>query len=373
MKLKSKKVYLFCLIFILIFSLSTLAFASNQSPNTDVADSIEILNILHYNGYSNEDISKTEEFGGCYIDEKGNPVILVTNDDYKNIKDLLKSKDYKVKKVNNSNNQLLKIYKELTSIMPDLYEQGITISKVELNTVENRVDLYIPVMYIELEKYYDSQFINIVISDNEFVATSTSITNGTEVKTSQYYNSQWYTGYSTFSFGAVKNGQRGVVVAGHAAQSVGDRVYYNNNLIGTVESTSLTTTNVNSDASFVPITNSNYDASDDLSTRSIDYVGGPFYVGMPVTTFGKNTGVKSTTIAGTMSSVPFITYPGNYYHVYTNLYTLNYLAVEGDSGGPVMYNNNLLGTIVGKGSSVTYYDNVSNIISDLNLDYVITN
>ena len=335
-------------------------------------------------------VSKSSElddiYGGSYIDELGELVILVTDKSKKNIMSgiLGSNEDATYLEVKNSYSKLLSVKETIEEKYKDNYRDHNndmleSIREVYIDDMNNSVVVCMAAMSDDKIKAFKKTISNeesISFEQiDELTNETTTLKTGQEIKIdvsgTYYLYSIGFRAYKSTSAGTIY----GFVTSAHS-NSVGDDVYDpSGNLIGVVEDREYSG---DVDAAFVEITE-DYDVSNTIKysdssggTTGADTISGSYYItsiatGSTVYKCGRSTYLTSGSVKSSSSSW---TVNGN---TFTDLVKCDYNSAGGDSGGVVYtyYNggHKLLGVHKGSSSFLlwrsSYAVQADNIISTI--------
>lgn len=319
-----------------------------------------------------------EYYGGAYIDENGELVVLVT--------EMTNSVNAEVQQVTNdssqvstelcevSYNEMCYVIDFLTDRMEMLRNQGVVIDSICDNIMDGKVIVSIIDLNQSKEEvvreYIDCEFLEFVNSDG-MESTANSVGGGYGIASDN--------GTSTAGFAAVyQSGETvGLVAAGHAFQNFGDKAYYNGEYIGFVWETAYYDGST-ADAAFIT-------PDSDVEITGILKNGGHVFGGFttvyPVNStiymYGNVSKLQSGKITSTSSSV--------YYNeldiTFKKQCVATYSSQKGDSGAPILFFDGNYGgksyyVICGvqsgynKTKGVSFYSPYGNIVNELGITCV---
>lgn len=275
-----------------------------------------------------------EYYGGAYIDEKGELVVLVTemtnsvNAEVRQVTD--NSSQVYIESCEVSYNEMCYVIDYLTEKIDALRNQGIIIESISDDIMNGNVTVSIVNLTEEKEKnvrdLIDCSFLEFV--NSESVEEDASSVGGG-------YGINSTTGSSTAGFAAIdtSSGSIGLVVAGHAFPNFADYAYYNNEFVGFVWTTAYYDGST-ADASFIM-------ADGDVEITSIlkngGYIMGASTFDAPVNTtvylYGNKSGLQSGKITSSNTTLT-ITSTGM---KFTHQCAASYSSQSGDSGAPVLF------------------------------------
>ncbi len=321
-------------------------------------------------------------FGGAYLNDNGELVVLLTSNTYENrkkIKEYTGNSNIAIESCKFSYNELTHAISTINNHLDELQERGAGISSMYRDVVNNCVIINVRNLNsdkeAEIRKIVNTDFMVIRNTDeiNEYQsATATDMKGGYELLNTSTLKK------ASLGFGAVRNGVRGYVTASHFCRSVGQQVSYNGTVIGTVKQSGYYQ-NSYADASFI-------EANDTANPTSM--VMGGYYctatstLEYPCNTsilmYGKESGLQS----GTIYYYDYTYVPlNNEYITVTDHVAARYTSVSGDSGAPVFIytgwnNGRHTCTLIGIHTASTFhtYDEANsvfckygNIVSMLNV------
>lgn len=278
-----------------------------------------------------------ENFAGTFVDELGDLNINIAEkqrDSEKNLKDYLKDSNIKFHNVKYSVSELDNAISCLNEIMI-----SHDINMIERDDKSNKVYVYIKNInnskIINIKKSIERPFIVFKESTDNISLTISDVINGDAFSTPS--------GAATLGIGAKKSdGTIGYIIPGHTPDAVGTSVKYGTDTIGTI---SQKVFGGSTDAAFVKKTGTSWQPSKKLNgTTNINYMPtadiytqvntmSSYAQGMSIYKWGKQTFKTSGTILSnnfsyTVDGVAF-----------TNMVKSSYMAIGGDSGAPVGYQN----------------------------------
>jgi len=350
-----KRLLIFVLITIVTFGCLKGNIKANQETRLiNQEKSLKEYNKL-INNISEEDLG--EDFGGCYIDDSGNLVVLITSENaiiVNKFKKLTENNSLKTKEVKYSYGHLKKVIDYLNENHEKLFNQGIEIYSVKDDVINNQVIVglksFDKEIEKELKKILKTDAIVLVLDDKLVSTEAYNVAGGTKISNSTLARSatlgfcasrQKYLGYGQYKT------IYGFVTATHGKWSVGNNINIsgNSDLFGKLE---LQVISGNCDATFVEKSSSLAVLTDDVSYTDIDSVHmSSLPVGTYVTAYAPNQGVNTGKILSTSASCTF-----DVGYAY-DLVQCDYKAIPGDSGAPIMYGKQLLG--IHKGGDTTEY------------------
>ncbi len=380
-----KKIILVILSVMILFSTFVVSSAANMGDISNrevneiqaIENHVKILEYYQKNNFRN--------FAGTYIDEEGYlNVNLVGNqavesNDEKSLKNILGASNVKFHNVTYSINDLDGAIASLNKIMVDQ-----DISMIERDDQSNKVYVYLKdvngTKINDIKKIIDSPFIEFRESSAEITLTASNITNGAAFSTTS--------GTATIGLGARKSdGTIGYIIPGHVPDAVGTSVRYGSDVIGTI---SQKVFGGGTDAAFVTKSGTSWQPSKKLNGTTLinslytqdEYTSvntmSSYAQNMTIYKWGQRSGktvgkILSNNFSYTVNGVAF-----------TNMVKADYIAIEGDSGAPVGYQNSTSSnqnkyTIIGTQSasaldssgnwgsgSYSIFSKILNVLSSLN-------
>lgn len=390
MKRKLKVILTLCLVSAISLSLFSVS-SGNSSRNQQNKETNQLTALKYYkdikdmfkNKYNKDN---ADYYAGSYIDDNGD-LNVITTDDGKELKDLLKTDKVKFNKAKYSYNYLDNIVKTLNSKMIDLEISGMGIDEEK-----NKVLIYLKDLNDDkvnkIKKVMDCQAVEFINRDTTSTSKFTSTTEVINGKICSSKLSSTKIEKYTLGFAAKKSdGTVGFIIPGHVGSAVGTKVYYNNTTASGNDCGVISTKVLggNCDASFVKrnkytypweifwkATNKldSYGVYDDIYTNAFDnYIQGQ-YINFYGSTCGHQNGrILMASYSEVVSNISM-----------TDMVKCDYMAIHGDSGGPVWFNfpakNYLMGTqsfsgnldangLWVSGSSYSAFSKINNICSRL--------
>lgn len=318
--------------------------------------------------------SYPEYYGGAYIDDNGELVVLVTEITNSINSKVRQATDYSPQVSTElcevSYNEMCYVIDFLTDKMDELRNQGVVIESIRDDIINGNVVIAIVNLTYEKEqairKMIDCDFLKFENSTG-FNDEATNVSGG--------YRLARGTHYSTASFAATLNGKNGLVVSGHGFPSVGNAAYYNGVKIGEVSKTAYKN-NSKADASFVP-------ATGNVTITAVLKNGGHIMSGSmldpPVNSTVYMYGAKSGLTSGKITS---INYTSNYKDgtVIVKQCLATYSSQDGDSGAPILYYEGnyggktyytIRGIHTGSASSGKVFSSYKNIVDELGITCIL--
>lgn len=342
-----------------------------KSDEIDIYDYDEISNFMKKNKltntFSNKSFNKEktfeydeykDDYAGSYVKD-GKLIILKTNS----------NKMPSTLKLNNSNQEKIVKFSmnQLNETMNDinLYKKYNGDTHIARQFNFYWIDIENNRIVVEFDELSDNniELFKENVSDNECI-TFKQIQSKPKEEVNAYPGSKIVigSGGSSIGYRATKNGVKGLVISGHAG-NVGNNVYLNGTLIGTVESKK---NSGNVDAAFVK-TNNSVNLSNTVNSSTLSNNVQNLNVGVDVMKKGFSTGTTTGKVTKSNVSVTFngVSFFG--------LVGANYNSQNGDSGGLVYFKvpgENLLNTVgIHKGTAgdTKIYSKASEINKSLNL------
>ena len=313
-----------------------------------------------------------EYYGGAFVDDNGELVVLVTEITNSVNKEIYQvtdgSSQVSTELCEVSYNEMCYVIDLLTDKIDILRKQGIIIESISDDIMNGNVTVSVVDLNIEKEeiirKLIDCDFLEFENSkgfvDEESVGGGYGITSSS--------------GSSTAGFAATLNGKKGLVVAGHAFPTVGKIAYYNGSQIGKVTVTSYKN-NSTADAAFIPATGN---VSITAILKNNGHIMSGSTIDTPVNTTVYMFGNKSNLQSGKILSTN-VTTTNKEGIVFTKQCTANYSSQSGDSGAPVLfYEGNfggkscytILGIHKGSSSSCKTFSPYKNIVNELGISCI---
>lgn len=312
--------------------------------------------------------SDLDYYGGCYIDDYGDLVVLVTDSKKEKIDKVKKTTEndqIKTRKVKYSYLELESIIRFVNENHEKLKDDNVEIMSVTDDVINNRVIIGIKNIdkksVTNFKKYIKSDAIVFVEENEVEKSESYNVKGGVEIDNKTLGRSatlgfcatrQKYLGYGQYET------VEGFVTASHGKWNVGDTIKLdgNSDKFGEIE---LQVLSANCDATFIEKTSSNAVLTDDVSYTDIDSVHmSSLPVGTYVTIYASQQGTNTGRILSTSASRTFDV--GWAY----DLVKCDYSAIGGDSGAPVMYGKQLLGIHKG-GTTAEYFTKYSQVQGSL--------
>lgn len=279
-----------------------------------------------------------DNYGGAYIDEKGELVVLLVENSAEEIGVIQAdtgNTSIKTVSCEYSYNDLVLVINQINDNLDFFSNNGISITEMYEDVYANRVKIGV----LDLDKEKENiirQVIDLPCMEffraNELCCTTTAIDveGGDEI---QGYDGQ----ASTLGFGATRNGIEGFVIAGHHGDDIGELIKRGDTVIGYVTATAFADQST-ADAAFITKTadvNSTYEidayACHYLATSISDMP-----IGTVVYAYGSQTGLTSGKVVSNLALVSYDLNNDDITDVQLKLQSLaEYTVVSGDSGAPV--------------------------------------
>lgn len=316
-------------------------------------------------------LSFPDYYGGSYIDENNNFVILVKGDvdEYKeDFVNRTKSNNFKLNSCDNSYLLLNNTIEQLNKIVQDESKQ-ILLRDVKLYSFgilddSNQIFIGLGDCSEQNVQRFKGELMDkpfFVFKELEMSKAEAYLNPGGMVHTA--------TQEGSIGYAARLNGVPGIVIAGHLA-AVGEKLYYGyyNDYLGTVTKSSV---GGSIDAAFCPVQNTSlYTFTNTTAEGKVLGSEGMSYMGLNVAKEGKSTGRTIGKITATNTSVSL--WLGDRYEYLIGITQCDYESTSGDSGGVVYtdnYNNSLLGIHAGGNNTTTYFIPAASINSAFGLRY----
>ena len=277
-----------------------------------------------------------DNYGGAYIDEEGNLIVLQVNPSSQSVrqtKTITSNNDLTILDCEYSFNELISVITTINDSLEYLLQQNIIITSMYEDVYSNRVIIDVLNLTSEKETLIRS-LINspcMVIQNSSCREQFTSVTDlkgGDEI-----YNSE---DSSTLGFCATKQGTEGFVISGHVGDKFGEVFYSTGRNIGTVTDTAYYNRSC-ADAAYVT-KSSAVNTTNLIGIFKCHYLASElsdFPVGAQVSKFGIKTGITTGQILSnyhTSYTVKDSTSVGYYF---IQQATASFEVYDGDSGGPV--------------------------------------
>lgn len=315
-----------------------------------------------------------EYYGGAYIDDNGELVVLVTEMTNPVNSKVRQATDYSsqvsTELCDVSYNEMCYVIDFLTDKMEELRKEGVVIESIRDDIINGNVVITIVNLTYEKE-----QEIRKIIDCNFLEFENSTGINDEATNVSGGYRITSSTGYSTACFAATRNGQTGLVVSGHAFPSVGKVAYYNGVKIGEVSKTAYKN-NSKADASFVH-------ATGNVTITAVLKNGGHIMSGSmldpPVNSTVYMYGTESGLTSGKITSIN-VSIKAEDGTTFIAQCLANYASQDGDSGAPILYYEGNYGgktyyTIRGIHRSSTYagksFSPYKNIVDELGITCIV--
>ncbi len=298
-----------------------------------------------------------ENYGGAYIDENGELVVLLVNqsaEKNEQVRDITGNSELLILECKYSFNELMNVIDTVNANLEYFLGKGIIISSMYEDVYKNSV--YIDVIDLNEEKeLIIREVVNSPCMRINNCAEYARNDEAISIKGGVSINSE-DGGWSTLGFCASSQDGNGFVIAGHAGDVVGEKFYHAETYIGEVTQTAYYSGST-ADAAFV-VKSSNVETTNVVGAFKCRYRAtsiADYPVGATITKLGATTGTTSGTI---LSNHFTVTTTGGYF---LGQVKTSYDSEGGDSGGPVyiaadVVNGNITCKLLGihKGSSSTY-------------------
>lgn len=288
---------------------------------------------------SNSEQIYDSNYGGAYIDDNGELVVLLVRQDAHSINEIQTyagNDSLKTQECEYSFNELLSVINVVNDNLDYLYENGIIISEMYEDVYNNMV--YIGVVELTADKEQmirdiaNSTCVNIYNQVEQNIDTSgVNIKGGDAITSNKDGNS------STIGFCATRNGVEGFVISGHAGNEEGEAFSSSGVLLGTVTDTAYFN-NSHADAAFVE-KSAYVNTSDLVNVYKCRYVETDLD-SYPVGTVVYKYGISSKQTSGKVLHNFVTCYSNGKY--FKNQSSTDFKVEAGDSGGPVY----IIGSVV---------------------------
>ena len=278
-------------------------------------------------------------YGGAYIDDNGNLVVLLTDNTYptrQKIKDYTRDSLIQTKTCKYSYNEIMNVINTLNSHLDELRDCGADLNSIYSDPKNNRVIISIRNLndYKEslVRDIIDAEFMVFQNAEEEFEmqsGTSISMQGGSTI-----YNTSTKKN-ATLGFCAIRNGKKGYVTASHFAKKVGQQISYNGTVIGTVTQTQYYN-NATADAAFIESNGAaiptgtilgGYHCTSTISLSELQYPQD-----VTILLYGMTSGLQQGKLL--YPSFTYIPYSREEYTVVDHALA-DYKSVDTDSGGPI--------------------------------------
>jgi len=394
----SKKFFSLLVVSVLVFNICFSVFADTTKTNGDlVKEEIEesqdlssfhekakkqekavneynkLMNSIHDSNKRSSDEAFPEYYGGAFIDENDDLVVLVTTKEKsgkEKVKEATENSDTKIKEAKHSYNDLLKIQTKVEKTYTSLYKKNNEdveiksilddITGIYIDDKGNQVVVQIKELSVEKEELFNKLFGNseLIVFEDGFTYSDTAIDwrPGRKIYSDTGYLS---TGYSAYSYNSSGSKIYGFVTAGHSFSN-GDEVYTSSSRSSVLGICRSSKNSGSVDAAFIEITSSTYENSNKVyySDSSGAGSGVTLKAGEYTTSVAQGekvykAGAKTYLTEGTvLSSSHSETFSGK---VFTDLLKASTLNLGGDSGGVayIYHNGNYVvcGTMKGSNHS----------------------
>lgn len=344
------------------------------------AESIQQYNqLLHKLGVESENSFRSQAaagkakyddcFGGAYLNENGELVVLLTSDTAENrkrIREYTGNPGIITESCKFSYNELTEVIGTINSHLDELLERGADLGSMYRDVMNNCIVIKVRDLNeykeAEIRKVVDSGCMVIRNTDEEIEYQSgrTSDTKGGHeiINTST-------SGTATLGFGAVRNGVKGYVTASHFCRSIGQQVSYDGTVIGTVKQSGYYP-NSYADAAFIE--------SNGAMNPTSAFMGGYYCTAASTTEYPQNTSILMYGKVSGMQSGTIYYYDYTYvplnkeYITVTDHVAAKYKSAQGDSGAPVFIytgwnNGRHTCTLIGTHTASTFhaYDEANSV------------
>lgn len=271
-------------------------------------------------------------YGGAYIDDDGELVVLLVNPDDGNINTIqtyAENSALKTEDCEYSYNELLFVIESINGNLDYLQKNGIIISEMYEDIYSNRVHIGVceltDAKECVIREIVDSQCM-VIYNQTERIddLSGIDVEGGGEVSGNEDSTC------STLGFCAKRNGVEGFIISGHVGDVVGETYNYSGVLLGSVIATSYYNQST-ADAAFVA-KSSYVNTTDEIGAFKCHYLAtdiSDYPVGASISKYGRTTGITS----GNIKNNNFTSYSDGVYFV--NQTTATFKVEGGDSGGPV--------------------------------------
>lgn len=297
-----------------------------------------------------------ENYGGSYIDENGELVVILVNTqetECNKIRSVTENNSIKIEKCQYSYNELMRVIDTIADNFDYLLEYDVGIAKMYEDVYTNSVQIGVHKLDAEKEakirEIVDSPCMNIFNVDNLVEYQSSS-----EIKAGDTIVSALTRNGGTVGFCATRNGKEGIVTAGHLAYQDYEIMMFEDKFFGHVEVSSFRVGS-NADAGFV-VKECSKNSSYMIDVYACHYLAMSDYdvpVGKAIYKYGISTGMTNGTIKSTHGYTSGdINGDGIIDSYIEEQVVADYNAEEGDSGGPVfstmgLYNGRITCKLLG--------------------------
>lgn len=294
-----------------------------------------------------------ESYGGAYINENGELVVLLTENVDKNrrmIQEYTEDDSIITKTCFYSYNELMEVIDTLNGELRNLAEQGVLVDEMYDDVSLNRVIIRVRNLNDEKE-----QLVRDIIDSGCMVFRNSE--QGAVLQEGLCGGLGIVSGDnglpSTLGFCATRNGVEGYVTAGHSANRIGEEFTYNGEVIGEVTHTGWYH-NTTADAGFIQAKKGGTLTNYIMGHRCIGATGYEYPSGPQISMYGQKSGLQRGTIESYHSSFNESLDFGEYTTI--DHARATYKSQEGDSGAPIFlyegsYDGESLCTLIGIHSS----------------------
>ncbi|MCH5272960.1 MAG: trypsin-like serine protease [Lachnospiraceae bacterium] len=277
-------------------------------------------------------------FGGAYLNDNGELVVLLTGNTYANralVKEYTANPDTITKTCTYSYNELNRVVYTMNEHLEELREKGVKISSMYTDVMNNCVVIKVRGAdrdaEAEIRKIVDSGCMIIQTTDEiieyQDADSQAEIKGGYEI-----YNVDRGK-VATLGFCAMRNGKKGYVTAGHFCPSIGQKVSYNGTVIGTVTQSGYYQ-NTYADAAFIESNGAANPTNMIMSYQCFSASTYEYPQNTSILMYGRSSGL----VHGTIYSYNYTYVPLNpEEYTSTDHVLATYTSQRGDSGGPVFF------------------------------------
>lgn len=275
-------------------------------------------------------------FGGAYLNEVGELVVLLTSDTYENrkmVSEYTGNADIATEPCKFSYNELTEVISTINNHLDELQERGADLSSMYRDVMNNCVVIKVRNLNAykeaEIREVVDSGAIVIQNTDEEIEYQSGM---SSDTKGGHEICNTSTSATATLGFGAVRNGVKGYVTASHFCRSIGQQVSYDGTVIGTVKQSGYYQ-NSYADAAFIE--------SNGAMNPNSALMGGYYCTAASTLEYPQNTsilmyGKVSGLRSGTICYYDYTYVPRNSdYITVTDHVAAKYTSAPGDSGAPI--------------------------------------
>lgn len=283
-----------------------------------------------------------ESYGGSYIDENGELVVLLTENVYKNrkmIREYTEDNTILIKTCQYSYNELMEVIDTLNGELLNLSEQDVLIDEMYDNVYLNRVIIRVRNLDDKKEQIIreiiDSGCMEFQNSEQGAVLQE-GLCGGSRIVSCDSGVG------STLGFCATRDGVEGYVTAGHSADRIGEEFTYNGTVIGEVTHTAWYE-NTTADAGFIKANTQGTLTNYIMGYRCIAATGYEYPYGTQISMYGQASGLQRGMIYSYHTSRFEV--KGQYATI--DHVRADYSSRDGDSGAPVfLYEGNYGGVSI---------------------------